>query len=92
MLTLTKTTGTNGCSVVNDILWEKHATTTTNAAGSLETMLWFGRCLWNKRKWLKVVCGLACQLQIYIYFFKRWRFKNSDKYCVSEGSVTRSKY
>jgi hypothetical protein len=48
MLTLTKTTGTNGCSVVNDILWEKAATTTTNAGGSLETMLWLGRCFVNQ--------------------------------------------
>lgn len=67
MLTLTKTTGTNGCSVVNDILWEKHATTTTNAAGSLETMLWLGRCLWNRRKWLKIVGGIERQVQIYIF-------------------------
>jgi len=65
MLTLTKTTGTNGCSVVNDILWDKHTTTTTNAAGSLETMLWLGRCYWHWRSW----GGLERQQQI-LYFLR----------------------
>jgi hypothetical protein len=52
MLTLSRTTRTNGCSAVNDILWDMAVTTTTNAGGSLETMLWLGRCfptLWRSR-------------------------------------------
>lgn len=89
MLTVTKTTGTNGCSVVNDILWDKHPTTTTNAAGSLETMLWLDRCEINTSDWRSWGTGTATAN---LYFFKRWRFKNSDKYRVGEGSVTRSEY